>query len=74
MCHINICIYVYIFRFVYIYTRVFVFKHEVIADPLADILKSGPQMSIHSHKSARYGVATVSGIDKIVGLFCKRAL
>jgi len=27
-----------------------------------------------SHKSGVYGVASVSRIDKIIGLFCKRAL
>jgi len=30
--------------------------------------------SIHLYVSFRYGVATLSRIDKIVGLFCKRAL
>jgi len=40
----------------------------------AEFLKNQLKSQQSSQKSARYGVATVSRIDKIIGLFCERDL
>jgi len=51
-------IYSYIYIYVYAYVNIYVYIH----------------VYIHTCHTNTYGVALVSGIDKMTGLFCKRAL
>ena len=67
--YIYICICVYIHMcvytsciYIYVYICICVYVHMCV-------YKYG-----NAHTSATYGVASVSRIDKIIGLFCKRAL
>ena len=57
--HIYIYIYVYIYIYIYIHIYVLTHKHAHIFRGLA---------------SWGYGVATISRLLKLIGLFCKRAL
>ena len=75
--------YVYTYIYVYVYTRICTYIYVYVKERTKNI-KNQRKTDIHESKEkdsstwsfqqSYYGVAVVSRIDKIIGLFCKRAL
>ena len=76
---LNICIYIYAFMRMYVYIYMYTYVHRIrplslsfTCSILIDIRNSSICFTVVPLLS--YVVALVSRIDKITGLFCKRAL
>jgi len=75
MPHVYVCIYLYIYIYIYIYIYthmniyIYINMSQVRLIHMCDMTLRNVRDTTHSH-----GVATVSRIDKIIGLFCKRDL
>jgi len=51
----------YVYVYIYVHAFIYIYIHTYVSQ-------------LHLMKKSHYGVAWVSRIDKIIGLFCKRAL